>query len=99
MKFHYCPLSQSEFTKADLTDLYYSNIEKTMEDSMKNDENRRKDISLFGDVLSVEDISEYMGITKADAQRIMDDQRLKKLSVPIRKQLVNKQVFLEYLQE
>ena len=66
---------------------------------MKNDENRRKDISLFGDVLSVEDISEYMGITKADAQRIMDDQRLKKLSVPIRKQLVNKQVFLEYLQE
>lgn len=66
---------------------------------MKDDENRRKDISLFGDVLSVEDISEYMGITKADAQRIMDDQRLKKLSVPIRKQLVNKQVFLEYLQE
>ena len=66
---------------------------------MKDDENRRKDISLFGDVLSVEDISEYMGITKADAQRIMDDQRLKKLSVPIRKQLVNKKVFLEYLQE
>ena len=66
---------------------------------MKNDENRRKDISLFGDVLSVEDISEYMGITKADAQRIMDDPRLKKLSVPIRKQLVNKKVILEYLQE
>lgn len=66
---------------------------------MKDDEKRRKDISLFGDVLSVEDISEYMGITKADAQRIMDDQRLKKLSIPIRKQLVNKQVFLDYLQE
>lgn len=66
---------------------------------MKDDEKRRKDISLFGDVLSVDDISEYMGITKADAQRIMDDQRLKKLSIPIRKQLVNKQVFLDYLQE
>lgn len=66
---------------------------------MKDDENRRKDISLYGDVLSVEDIAEYMGITKADAQRIMDDPRLKKLSVPIRRQLVNKQVFIDYLQE
>ena len=66
---------------------------------MKDDENRRKDISLYGDVLSVEDIVEYMGITKADAQRIMDDPRLKKLSVPIRRQLVNKQVFIDYLQE
>ncbi len=66
---------------------------------MKDDENRRKDISLYGDVLSVEDITEYMGITKADAQRIMDDPRLKKLSVPIRRQLVNKQVFIDYLQE
>ncbi len=66
---------------------------------MKDNENRRKDISLYGDVISVEDICEYLGITKADAQRIMDDPRLKKLSVPIRRQLVSKQVFLEYLQE
>lgn len=65
---------------------------------MQDEEKRRKDISLYGDVLSVQDIGEYMGITKADAQRIMDDPRLKKLPVPIRKQLVNKQVFLEYLQ-
>ena len=64
---------------------------------MKNDEKRRKDIALFGDVLSVEDIAEYMGITKADAKRIINDSRLRKLSVPIRKKLVSKQDFLEYL--
>ena len=64
-----------------------------------NDENRRKDISQYGEVLSVKDIREYLGITKADAQRIMNDPRLKKISVPIRKQLVNKQIFLEYLKE
>ena len=56
---------------------------------MMNDENRRKDISQYGEVLSVKDIREYFGITKADAQRIMNDPRLKKISVPIRKQLVN----------
>ncbi|MBQ6343768.1 MAG: hypothetical protein IJI41_11630 [Anaerolineaceae bacterium] len=66
---------------------------------MMNDENRRKDISQYGEVLSVKDIREYLGITKADAQRIMNDPRLKKISVPIRKQLVNKQIFLEYLKE
>lgn len=38
-------------------------------------------------------------VTKADAMRIMNDPRLKKISVPIRKQLVNKHVFLEYLKE
>ena len=66
---------------------------------MMDDENRRKDISQYGEVLSVKDIGEYLGITKADAQRIMNDPRLKKISVPIRKQLVNKQIFLEYLKE
>ena len=66
---------------------------------MMNDENSRKDISQYGEVLSVKDIREYLGITKADAQRIMNDPRLKKISVPIRKQLVNKQIFLEYLKE
>ena len=66
---------------------------------MMNDENRRKDISQYGEVLSVKDIREYLGITKADAQRIMNDPRLKKITVPIRKQLVNKQIFLEYLKE
>ena len=66
---------------------------------MMNDENRRKDISQYGEVLSVKDIREYLGITKADAQRIINDPRLKKISVPIRKQLVNKQIFLEYLKE
>ncbi|MBR6088560.1 MAG: hypothetical protein IKP86_01410 [Anaerolineaceae bacterium] len=66
---------------------------------MMNNENRRKDISQYGEVLSVKDIREYLGITKADAQRIMNDPRLKKISVPIRKQLVNKQIFLEYLKE
>ena len=66
---------------------------------MMNDENRRKDISQYGEVLSVKDIREYLGITKADAQRIMNDPRLKKISVPIRKQLLNKQIFLEYLKE
>ena len=66
---------------------------------MMNDENRRKDLSQYGEVLSVKDIREYLGITKADAQRIMNDPRLKKISVPIRKQLVNKQIFLEYLKE
>ena len=66
---------------------------------MMDDENRRKDISQYGEVLSVKDIGEYLGITKADAQRIMNDPRLKKISVPIRKQLVNKRIFLEYLEE
>lgn len=66
---------------------------------MIDEENRRKDISQYGEVLSVKDIGEYLGITKADAMRIMNDPRLKKISVPIRKQLVNKHVFLEYLKE
>ena len=51
-------------------------------------DNRRMNISAYGDILSVEDIGEYLGISKADAQRIADDPRLKKLPVPIRKQLI-----------
>ena len=61
-------------------------------------DNRRMNISAYGDILSVEDIGEYLGISKADAQRIADDPQLKKLPVPIRKQLISKQDFLEYLQ-
>ena len=68
----------------------------TEEKTSKDD--RRKDISEYGEVLSENDIREYLGITKADAHRIMNDPKLKKISVPIRKQLVNKQIFLEYLQ-
>ena len=73
-------------------------MKKESERKMKKAENRRTDISLYGDILSVEDIEEYLGISKADAQRIMEDPKLKKLPLPIRRQLVNKQVFLDYLQ-
>ena len=62
-----------------------------------SDKNRRKDISLYGDILSVSDICEYLGVAKADAQRIIEDPKLKKLPVPIKKQLVSKKAFLEYL--
>ncbi len=64
---------------------------------MKEDENRRKDITLYGDILSSADICEYLGIGKADVQRIINDPRLKKLPVPIKKVFVSKTDFLEYL--
>ena len=64
---------------------------------MKEDENRRKDITLYGDILSSADICEYLGIGKADVQRIIDDPNLKKLPIPIKKVLVSKADFLEYL--
>lgn len=64
---------------------------------MKDEDSRRKDINLYGDILSSADICEYLGIGKADVQRILDDTRLKKLPVPIKKVLVSKTDFLEYL--
>ena len=51
---------------------------------METNKNRRKDISLYGDILSVSDICEYLGVAKADAQRIIEDPKLKKLPVPIK---------------
>ncbi len=64
---------------------------------MKNEAERRIDISLYGDILSVADICEYLGIGKADVQRIINDPNLKKLPIPIKRVLVSKTSFLEYL--
>ena len=64
---------------------------------METNDNRRCDISLYGDILSATDICEYLGVGKADAQRIIADPRLKKLNIPIKKVLVGKDDFMEYL--
>lgn len=64
---------------------------------MKDNDGRRKNINEYGDILSVKDIEEYLCVSAADAEKIITDPKLKKINIPIKKILVKKQDFIDYL--
>ena len=64
---------------------------------MREKEDRRKSIDDYGEIISIKDIEEYLCISGAYAEKIACDSRLKKIDLPIKKTLIMKKDFIEYL--